>query len=318
MRFVQPEVLLALPAILLFLWWSRAGRTARRRSIGYSNLALLEWSRSAVPLRLSRKTDLLHILFWSLLLIALARPQLSLGEKPQTKEGIDILLCLDTSTSMQADDLAPNRSAAAVKVSKAFVDSRPDDRLGLVIYAGIALTQCPMTTDHQTLQLLLDRVRPGITQRDGTAIGNAIVACVNRLKDIPGKSKVVILLTDGRSNAGEIEPDKAAKLAAEYGIRIYAIGVGTDMGVGFASMLGAGGLDMETLRSIATITDGRAFRATNNQGLKEIYEEIDRLERVEREEKPEILYRELMIWPASLAFLLLLILLWRRQRGEDL
>lgn len=317
MRFVQPEVLIAIPLILLFLWWSREGRTARRRSIGFSNLALLEWSRSAVPLRLSRRTELLHALFWVLLLLALARPQMSLGEKPQTKEGIDILLCLDTSTSMQADDLAPNRSAAAVKVSKAFVESRPDDRLGLVIYAGIALTQCPMTTDHQTLQLLLDRVRPGITQRDGTAIGNAIVACVNRLKDIPGKSKVVILLTDGRSNAGEIEPDKAAQLAAEYGIRIYAIGVGTEMG-GFANVLGAGGLDMETLRSIATITDGRAYRATNNQGLKEIYDEIDRLERVEREEKPEILYQELMIWPGGLAFLVLLILLWRRQRGDDL
>lgn len=318
MRFVQPEVLFALPLILLFLWWSRQGRTARRRSLGFSNLALLEWSKSAVPLRLSRRADILHILFWVLLLLALARPQLNLGEKPKTKEGIDILLCLDTSTSMEADDLAPNRSAAAVKVSKAFVESRPNDRLGLVIYAGIALTQCPMTTDHQTLQLLLDRVKPGITQRDGTAIGNAIVACVNRLKDIPGESKVVILLTDGRSNAGEIEPSKAAELAAEYGIRIYAIGVGTDMGVGFAQLLGAGGLDMETLRSVATITNGRAFRATNNQGLKEIYQEIDRLERVEREEKPEILYQELMVWPGAAAFLILGFLLWRRQRGDEL
>jgi len=205
MRFVHPEVLLGIPAILLFLWWSHSGRVARRKSLGFSSLYLVEWSKSVTPLRLHRRTDLVHLLFWVLLLLGLARPQQSLGEKPEPKKGIDILLCLDTSSSMEAPDLRPNRLEAAKAVSKAFVKSRPDDRLGLVVYAGIALTQCPLTSDHATLELLLSRIFPGITQRDGTAIGNAIATCVNRLKDLPGESKVVILLTDGRSNAGEID-----------------------------------------------------------------------------------------------------------------
>lgn len=268
-----------------------------------------------MPLRLSRRTDLLHLAFWCLLLLALARPQQSLGEKPQTKEGIDILLCLDTSSSMEARDLRPNRLEAAKSVSEAFVESRPNDRLGLVVYAGIALTQCPLTTDHGTLGLLLKRIFPGITQRDGTAIGNAIATCVNRLKDLPGQSKVVILLTDGRSNAGEIEPVKAAELAAEFGIRIYAIGVGTETTRGF---LQGTGIDMETLQKIARTTGGKAFRATNNEGLKEIYEEIDRLEKVKRDEKPEILYRELMLYPALAALFLLVPLLWIRFQGEQI
>lgn len=315
MRFVHPEAFFCLPLILLFLWWSRAGRTARRKSLGFSSLNLLEWSKSVTPLRLSRRTDLLYLLFWALLLLTLARPQQNLGEKPQPKQGIDILLCLDTSSSMEARDLKPNRLEAAKAVSEAFVKSRPDDRLGLVVYAGIALTQCPLTTDHATLELLLNRIFPGLTQRDGTAIGNAIVTCVNRLKDIPGDSKVVILLTDGRSNAGEIEPVKAAEIAAKYNIRIYAIGVGTEVTRGF---LRGAGIDMDTLNKVANATGGKAFRATNNDGLREIYAEIDRLEKVERDEKPEILYRELMIYPGLLALLLLFPILWKRHRGEQI
>jgi Ca-activated chloride channel homolog len=315
MRFLYPQVLFALPLIFIFLWWARAGRTARRKSLGFSSLSLLEWSKSVTPLRLSRRTDLWHVVFWTALLLGLARPQQSLGEKPQKKEGIDILLCLDTSSSMEAQDLRPNRLAAAKTVSEAFVKSRPNDRIGLVVYAGIALTQCPLTTDHGTLELLLKRIFPGITQRDGTAIGNAIATCVNRLKDIPGESKVVILLTDGRSNAGEIEPVKAAELAAEFGIRIYAIGVGTESTVAY---LQGAGIDMETLNLVAGTTGGKAFRATNNEGLEEIYREIDRLEKVEREEKPEILYRELMVYPSLAALLLIFGLLWKRHRGEQI
>ncbi len=316
MRLLHPEVLLAIPVIFLFLWWSHKGRTARKHSLGFSSLLLLEWSSSAVPLRLSRRTEVLYAVFWTLLLLTLARPQLSLGEEPQAKEGIDILLCLDTSSSMEADDLLPNRLEAAKKVSQEFVKQRPDDRIGLVVYAGIALTQCPLTIDHRTLQVLLERIYPGVTQRDGTAIGNGIATCVNRLKDLPGKSKVVILLTDGRSNAGEIEPVKAAELAASFGIRIYAIGVGTDGGLGLAQMMG-GGIDMESLMTIARTTGGKAFRATNNQGLEEIYSEINRLEKVKREQKPKILYRELMIYPGLAALLLLFFLLGRRQRRES-
>ena len=313
MRFLHPEVLLLIPALLVFLWWSRSGRLARRKSLGFSSLYLVEWSKSVTPLRLNRRTDLLHLAFWILLLVALARPQQSLGVKPQPKEGIDIILCIDTSTSMEARDIRPNRMEAAKLVSEAFVKSRPDDRIGLVVYAGIALTQCPLTSDHNTLQVLLKRISTSTTPIDGTAIGNAIATCINRLKDLPGSSKVVILLTDGRNNAGEIEPVKAAELAAKYGIKIYAIGMGTEVDTGF---LQGAGIDMETLNQISRLTGGKAFRATNNHGLEEIYREIDRLEKVEREEKPKILYRELMIYPALPALLILFILLWRRYRGN--
>jgi Ca-activated chloride channel family protein len=315
-KLLYPQALLAWPAILLFLWWSHRGRTARRRSLGFSNLMLVEWSKSAVPLRLSRRTEILHALFWALLLLTLARPQQSLGEKPQTKEGIDILLCLDTSQSMEADDLLPNRLEAAKAVSKAFVESRKNDRIGLVVFSGIALTQCPLTTDHATLQSFIETLSPGMIPIQGTAIGNGLATSVNRLKDIPGKSRVVILLTDGRSNAGEIEPLQAADLAASFGIRVYAIGVGTDGAGGLAGLMGAGGIDMETLTTMARRTGGKAFRATNNQGLVEIYSEIDRLERVKREEKPEILYRELMVFPAMAAMMVLAFLMGQRLRRE--
>lgn len=316
LKLVTPQALLALPIILLFLWWSHRGRLARRRSLGFSSLLLVEWSKSAVPLRLSRRTEILHVLFWALLLLTLARPQQSMGEKPQTKEGIDILLCLDTSQSMEAEDLAPNRLEAAKSVSKSFVGSRKDDRIGLVVFSGIALTQCPLTTDHGTLQTFIDTLSPGMIPIQGTAIGNGLATSVNRLKDLPGKSKVIILLTDGRSNAGEIEPVQAADLAASFGIRVYAIGVGTD-GVGsLGGLIGAGGIDMETLNEMAKRTGGKAFRATNNQGLTEIYSEIDRLERVKREEKAEILYRELMVFPGMGALMIFVFLMGRRLRRE--
>ena len=316
LKLMNPQVLLALPLILIFLWWSFRGRAARRRSLGFSTLLLLEWSKSAVPLRLSRRTEILHVLFWSLLLLTLARPQQSLGEKPQTKEGIDILLCLDTSQSMEAQDLLPNRLEAAKAVSKAFVESRKDDRIGLVVFSGIALTQCPLTSDHGTLQSFIDNLRPGMIPIQGTAIGNGLATSVNRLKDLPGKSKVIVLLTDGRSNAGEIEPLQAAELAASFGLRVYAIGVGTEDSGLTSLMGGAGGIDMETLTKMAQRTGGKAFRATNNQALVEIYSEIDRLERVKREEKPEILYRELMIFPGMAALLILTFLMGGRMRRE--
>ena len=315
MRLVNPEFLLALPLLLLFLWWSKQGRNAKKKSLGFSSLFLLEWSKSLTPIRLSRRSDLIHFAFWALLLLTLARPQQSLGEKPQAKKGIDILLCLDTSESMQARDLKPNRLEAAKAVSQAFVKSRPNDRVGLVVYGGIALTQCPLTSDHETIQLLLDRLVLGMTKKGGTAIGNAIVACVNRLKELPGESKVVILLTDGQSNVGEIDPLRAATLAKEYGIRIYSIGVGAQSLRG--RLLGGGGVDMETLQQVSKTTGASAFRATNNVGLEEIYHEIDRLEKVEREEKPKILYRELMLAPGLLALLMLSLLLWKRSSGDE-
>lgn len=317
-RLVHPEYLLAFPLILLFLWWSHRGRTARRRSLGFSSLMLVEWASSSVPLRLSHRTEVLHALFWALLLLTLARPQQLLGEKPQTKEGIDIILCLDVSLSMEADDLVPNRMEAAKQVSKVFVESRKDDRIGLVVFSGFALTQCPLTTDHRTLDRFIDTLAAGMVPLQGTALGNGLATSVNRLKEQPGNSKVVILLTDGRSNAGEIEPLAAAELAASFGIRVYAIGVGTDGPSALAGLMGAAGIDMETLTAMAKATGGKAFRATNNQGLAEIYSEIDRLERVKREEKVELLYRELMAVPGLAALIVLSWVMGARLRREGL
>ncbi len=315
MRLLWPEAFLALPLLLAFSWWASKGRAASRASLGYSNLALLEWSTSVTPLRLAHRPPMLHLLFWLCLLLALARPQMSLGEKPQVKEGIDIIMCLDTSTSMNAQDILPNRFEVAKQVSKIFVEARPDDRIGLVVYASIALTQCPLTSDHATLLTLLDHTYPGMTRRDGTAIGNALATSVNRLKDLPGESKVIVLLTDGINNAGEIEPLQAAELAAHYGIRIHAIGMGSERD--FSSIMGDFGIDMESLRAIARTTGEKAYKATNAAALEEVYRDIDKLERTEREEQPELLYRELMLLPASLALILLTIMAYRRLRGEE-
>ncbi len=316
MRLLHPEFLLLLPLPLLFLWWSSLGRTAQRQSLGFSNLALLEWSEAAAPLRLSRRPELLVLLIWACLLLGLARPQMEAGQKPQIKEGLDIILCLDTSTSMKAEDILPNRFEVAKRVSKLFIQGRSDDRIGLVVYANIALTQVPLTSDHNTLIALLEHTYPGMTRRDGTAIGNALATSVNRLKDTPGDSKVIVLLTDGINNAGELEPTKAAQLAAQYGIRVHAIGMGSERDFGGLPMLDRG-IDMESLRSIAHITGGRAFRATNARALEEVFEQIDQLETVQREEKPEMLYSELASIPAGAALILLLLYAARRTRERE-
>ncbi|MDD7304722.1 MAG: VWA domain-containing protein [Bacteroidaceae bacterium] len=234
---------------------------------------------------------LLRCLCFSAVVIALARPQTSNSWNQTDVEGIDIMLCMDVSTSMLAEDLTPNRVKAAREVAVEFVSGRPNDNIGLTLFAGEAFTQCPMTTDHAVLINMLQNLQVDMTARgmieDGTAIGMGLASSVARLKDSKAKSKVIILLTDGSNNRGDISPITAAEIAKSFGIRVYTIGVGTN-GLARYPMPVAGGvqyvqlpveIDSKTLQSIAGKTDGEFYRAQNTQALYNVYKEIDQLER---------------------------------------
>lgn len=242
----------------------------------------------------SWRTYLLHVPFGLrvaaivLLSFALARPQLSNRWQKESTEGIDIMMALDISGTMLGEDLKPTRLEAAKQVATQFVLDRPNDNIGLVVFAGESFTQCPLTTDHAVLVNLFQSVKFGMIE-DGTAIGLGLANAVNRMKDSPTKSKVVILLTDGSNNRGDIDPLTAAEIAKTFGIRVYTIGVGshsanvpiqiqTPYGMQRTTMNNAE-FDETTLRKIAATTDGAYFRATDNQSLKQVYEQIDQLEK---------------------------------------
>jgi Ca-activated chloride channel family protein len=226
---------------------------------------------------------------FALLVFALARPQGNAKDivKKQNGEGIDIVFALDVSTSMLAQDFKPNRLEAAKELGIDFISERSNDRIGLVIYGGEALTQCPLTTDHSVLKRLFSQVNTGFVE-DGTAIGLGLATAVNRLRESDAKSKVIILLTDGINNSGNIDPMTAADIAAEYGIRVYAIGVGKNGTAPYpmSNPLGQEMLvdvevkiDEALMMDIANATGGKYFRAENNSGLKKVYKEIDKLEK---------------------------------------
>lgn len=234
----------------------------------------------------------LEVLAVVFLVFALSRPQSSNNWQTYTSEGIDIVLALDISSSMLARDFTPDRLEAAKEVATKFILERPQDKIGLVIFAGESFTQCPLTTDQAVLVNLLREIKSGVIE-DGTAIGLGLANAVNRLKDSPGKSKVVILLTDGVNNRGAIAPATAAELAKTYGIRVYTIGVGsygeapypvqTPFGVQMQKLPVE--IDEEGLQQIAALTGGKYFRATDNNKLKQIYQEIDQLEKSKIEVK---------------------------------
>lgn len=241
--------------------------------------------------RLMPLSPILRILAFTMIVFVLARPQTQNSWKNKTIEGIDIMLAIDVSTSMLAEDLKPNRIEAAKQVASEFIIGRPNDNIGLSIFAGEAFTQCPMTIDHASLLNLLHNVRTDIAARglieDGTAIGMGLANAVSRLKDSKAKSKVVILLTDGSNNRGDISPMTAAEIARSLGIRVYTIGVGTNK-VAPYPMPVAGGvqyvnipveIDSKMLSEIAVATEGDFYRATNTKELRKIYQEIDQLEK---------------------------------------
>ena len=233
-----------------------------------------------------------HLLFvlrmaaFALIIVVLARPQSSNRWETVTTEGIDIVMALDISGSMLAQDFKPDRLEAAKRISTQFISGRPNDRIGLVIFSGESFTQCPLTTDHTSLINLFNSVHSGMIE-DGTAIGLGLANAVSRIKDSDAISKVVILLTDGVNNRGSIEPMTAAEIAKTFGIRVYAIGVGTrgmapypvqtPFGVQYRDMPTE--IDEDLLKEIAKMTDGQYFRATDNENLKKVYEEIDQMEK---------------------------------------
>ncbi|MBQ7209523.1 MAG: VWA domain-containing protein [Paludibacteraceae bacterium] len=253
-----------------------------------------------------------------LLSIALARPQLSNRWHKESTEGIDIMMALDISGTMQAEDLRPNRLEAAKEKATEFINNRPNDNIGLVVFAGESFCQCPLTTDHAVLINLFRSVKFGMID-DGTAIGLGLANAVNRMKDSPTKSKVIILLTDGSNNRGDIDPLTAAQIAQTYGIRVYAIGVGskeparipyqTPLGVQYTTIENQ--FDEGTLQRIAHATGGEYFRATNNNSLQSIYQQIDQMEKTKIRVR-EFSKRSEMFMPfllAALACLLLEIIL---------
>jgi len=221
-----------------------------------------------------------------MLIVAMARPQSSLSWQDSTTEGIDIIIASDISASMLAEDFKPNRLEAGKNIAIDFIKNRPNDRIGLVIFSGEAFTQCPLTIDHDVLVNLYNDIHNGMIQ-DGTAIGMGLATAVNRIKDSKAKSKVIILLTDGSNNAGSIPPLTAAEIAHQFGIRVYAVGIGTHgfapypvptpMGVQYQRI--PVDIDEGTLSKIANATGGKYFRATNNQALQNIYSQIDKLEK---------------------------------------
>ena len=320
MRFADPiYFLLLVPALILFILYvtNRIGRDAVLR---FSSVELIKRSGGR-KLSFSRLfIGLLRFACLTFLLLALARPQTGTGEDKTTQQVVDIMVSLDVSGSMATLDFHPdNRLVAAKQEAKRFIDGRRDDRIGLVIFAGQSVTQCPLTVDHKAVLTLLDQIQLGNLQ-DGTAIGLGLASAVNRLKGSEAKSKVIILLTDGVNNTGEIDPLTAAGLAKELHIKVYTIGVGKE-GVSFLPVqdpqFGTRLLKVETqideksLDKIARATGGLYFRAQDERSLRDIFREIDRLEKTEVKIERFTHYEEhyfWFLWPAL--FVLLTELVW--------
>jgi Ca-activated chloride channel family protein len=284
--FAYPWILYLLIFLPALFYYFKKKRNLLTPNITFTSLQMFGDVPKNLKEKLIHLPVILRIIAIALLIIALARPQTFSGGENIYTEGIDIALVLDISGSMLAEDLKPNRLEAAKKVIEDFITARTTDKIGLVIFSGESFTQCPLTIDYSVLRNLLRDIYSGMIQ-DGTAIGNAIANGVNRLKDSKSKSRVMILLTDGVNNAGEIDPITAAQIAQQFGIRIYTVGVGTigEAPYPFQTPFGKRyqmvpvEIDEALLKQISNITGGRYFRATNNKKLVEIYEEIDRLEK---------------------------------------
>lgn len=291
MEFANKEYFLLLLLLIPYLLWYFMYRKKSEPTMQMSDTYAYQFAPKSWRMRIMGLPMLLRCLTFILLVVVLARPQTHNAWDSKTVEGIDIMLAMDVSTSMLAEDLRPNRMEAAKDVAREFISGRPTDNIGLTIFAGEAFTQCPMTTDHASLLNLLQNVRTDIAasglMSDGTAVGMGLANAVSRLKNSKTKSKVVILLTDGSNNMGDLSPMTSAQIAKSLGIRVYTIGVGTNK-VARYPMPVAGGvqyvnipveIDTKTLSDIAAVTDGNFYRATNNQELKQIYRDIDKLEK---------------------------------------
>lgn len=291
MEFANKEYFLLLLLLILYILWYFLYRKRSEPTLRMSDTYAYQYAPKSWRMRIVNLPMVLRCATFVLIVIILARPQTHNAWDKKSVEGIDIMLAMDVSTSMLAEDLRPNRIEAAKEVAAEFISGRPDDNIGLTIFAGEAFTQCPMTGDHTSLLNLLQNVRTDIAARgliqDGTAVGMGLANAVSRLKASKAKSKVVILLTDGSNNMGDLSPMTSAQIAKSLGIRVYTIGVGTNK-VARYPMPVAGGvqyvnipveIDTKTLREIAATTQGNFYRATNNAELKNIYKDIDKLEK---------------------------------------
>ena len=286
MTFANPGYLFLLLLLIPVIGWYIYELRKADASIQIGDTRVIQKQPKSLRVRLLHLPFILRVAAITLLSLALARPQLTNRWSSESTEGIDIMMALDISGTMLAEDLKPNRLEAAKQVASDFVLARPNDQIGLVVFAGESFTQCPLTIDHAVLVNLFQSVEYGMIE-DGTAIGLGLANAVNRMKDSQTKSKVVILLTDGSNNRGEIDPQTAAEIAKTFGIRVYTVGVGsygqarvpvqTPIGTQYITMDSE--FDETTLQRIAQTTGGQYFRATDNSSLKKIYEQIDQLEK---------------------------------------
>ena len=313
-KFLHPQwlwLLLVIPAVLAFHFFYLRKRqpTLRFSSLtGFSNVP------NSWRTKLKDLPVVLRSLVIAALIVALARPQSSSSSQNITTEGIDIVMALDISASMLAEDLKPNRIEAAKKVARDFIDQRPNDRIGLVVFSGESFTQCPMTTDHAVLKNLLLGIQSGMLA-DGTALGEGLATAVNRIRNSTAKSKVIILLTDGVNNIGAIAPETAGDIAQAFGIRVYTIGVGTEGMAPYPVQTPLGTqyqympvqIDEAVLQKIAGSTGGKYFRATSSGQLKTIYQDIDKLEKT-RIDVTEFRHRSEEYYPIALVAIGLLCL----------
>ena len=312
--FAVPDLLwllLLVPAMIAFYLWRQRDSHATLKMPGMDPFR---------GVKRGFRHYMRHILFGmrtlvvALLIIALARPQKSDSYQDVSTEGIDIILAVDISGSMLARDLKPDRLEASKDVATQFIAGRPYDRIGLVVFSGESFTQCPLTTDHAVLINLMRELKSGMIE-DGTAIGNGLATAVNRIKDSEAVSKVVILLTDGVNNMGAIAPLTAAEIAKTFGVRVYTIGVGS-MGTAPYPVQTAFGIqyidlpveiDEDVLKDIAASTGGKYFRATDNNSLLKVYEEIDQLEKSKIDVR-QFIKKEELFMPFAVAALILLFI----------
>jgi Ca-activated chloride channel family protein len=315
LEFASPAFFWALALLpVMIAWYIFRGRKSTS-SMTLSGFENLDERIGSSRIWLRHLLFLFRLAVVSLIIMALARPQSSNDWEQVTTEGIDIVMCMDVSGSMRAMDFRPNRLEASKDVGIEFVNARENDRFGLVVFAGESFTQCPMTTDRGVVVNFLNDIDFGVIE-DGTAIGMGLATAVNRIKDSRAKSKVVILLTDGVNNQGDVGPVTAAEIAASFGIRVYTIGVGTH-GNAPVPVQDAFGrtvtrsmpveIDEDVLRKIATTTDGAYFRATDNHKLREIYQQIDQLEKTRMDVK-QFSNKKEEYFPFLLAAMLILLL----------
>ena len=286
MILANPYYLYLLLLIVPVVVWYVLKRKKRYATLQVSNSFAFEGLKRSWKDRLEHLPFILRMLAFVFIVLVLARPQSTNSWQNVSTEGIDIVIALDISSSMLAEDLRPNRLEAAKNVASSFISGRPNDNIGLVVFSAESFTQCPLTTDHAVLLNLFGGIQSGMIE-DGTAIGLGLANAVSRIKDSQAKSKVIILLTDGSNNRGDIDPMTAAEIAKTFGIRVYTIGIGTKGKAPYPFQTAYGVqyqnidvvIDEQPLRQIASITGGEYYRATNNSKLKSIYNEIDKLEK---------------------------------------